>query len=104
MSYLTNYAFNKQIIESDIWDNLNMDTYKKGKIVHKDLTYSIKLKVIADSNNPFKIKSLVMEGNWKQFGVECGFEEGKMMRIKLFRYELHNQDAKNKTIPIFHVC
>ena len=104
MSYLINYALHKQIIESDIWDNLQMGTYKKGKIVHMDLTYSIKLKVIADTSNPLKIKSLVMEGNWNQFGLECGFEEGKMMRIKLFHYELHNEDAHNKTIPIFHVC
>lgn len=93
-----------KIIESDIWDDLNMEKYKQGQIVHMEWVYAIKLKVITETNNPFKVKTLVMQGNWNQFGIQCGFERGKMMRIKLVRYELHNEDGRNKAIPIFHVC
>ena len=81
-----------------------MEKYKRARITHMDWTYSIKLKVVTHRDNPFKIKSLVMQGNWKQFGLDCGFEEGKMIRIKLFRYELHIEDDYNKPMPIFHVC
>lgn len=52
-----------KIIESDIWDDLNMEKYKQGQIVHMEWVYAIKLKVITETNNPFKVKTLVMQGN-----------------------------------------
>ena len=81
-----------------------MEKYKEGQIAHMKWVYSVKLKVISDRNNPFKIRSLVMQGNWHQFGLDCGFEEDKMMRIKLVRYELQNLGGHIQKSPIFHVC
>ena len=83
---------------------LNMHKYKQGQIVHMEFVYSVKLKVIKHGDNPLKIKSLVMQGNWQQFGQDCGFEERKMLRIKLVSCKDQDEGGHNKKVPIFHVC
>lgn len=62
-----------------------MHKYRRAEITHMNWVYGIKMQMVLHKNNPFNIKALVMEGNWYQFGQDCGFEKNKMMRIKLVR-------------------
>ncbi|PWA49337.1 replication protein A 70 kDa DNA-binding subunit B [Artemisia annua] len=99
------YTFTtEEIIESNIWNDLGMQKYRKGEIVHRKWVYSVNLHVVTHEQDHSQIKSLVLEGNWYQFGQDCGFEEEKIMRIKLVRYEVQKLNDEILKIPIFHVC
>ena len=72
--------------------------------MHRKWVYSVNLHVVTREQDHSQIKALVLEGNWYQFGQDCGFEEEKMLRIKLVRYEVQKLDDEILKIPIFHVC
>ncbi|PWA56085.1 replication protein A 70 kDa DNA-binding subunit B [Artemisia annua] len=99
------YTFtSEEKIESNIWNGLGMQKYRKGEIVHRKWVYSVNLHVVTHEQDHNQIKALVLEGNWYQFAQDCGFEEEKMLRIKLVRYEVQKIDDEILKIPIFHVC
>ena len=81
-----------------------MQKYRKGEIVHRKWVYSVNLHVVTHEQDHSQIKALVLEGNWYQFGQDCGFEKGKILHIKLVRYEVQKLDDEILKIPIFHIC
>ncbi|PWA40629.1 replication protein A 70 kDa DNA-binding subunit C [Artemisia annua] len=91
-------------IESNIWNDLGMQNYRKGEIVHRKWVYSVNLHVVTHEQDHSQIKALVLEGNWYQFGQDCGFKKEKILRIKLVRYEIQKLVDEILKIPIFHVC
>ncbi|PWA33433.1 replication protein A 70 kDa DNA-binding subunit B [Artemisia annua] len=76
----------------------------KGRDHAQKWVYSVNLHVVTHEQDHSQIKALVLEGNWDQFGQDYGFEEEKILRIKLVRYEVQKLDDEILKIPIFHVC
>lgn len=57
-----------------------------------------------DARDPMKTNHVVMRGNWRQFGRDCGFVEPKMMRMKWVDTVTEIKDGEQIQVPVFHVC
>ena len=47
---------------------------------------------------------LNIKGNWLQFGKDCAFDDGRMMRLKLVRIQTRYVAGSEDRVPVFHVC
>ncbi|GJY99669.1 hypothetical protein Tco_0517099 [Tanacetum coccineum] len=62
-----------------------MHTYKKAYVVNRHIQYPMVVQMVVHKKKPLRNNHVVLKGNWRGFGMDCGFVEPKMMRVKLVR-------------------
>ena len=73
-------------------------------LMHVDVSFPVKVVRVKDSSRPNRNHQVKMIGNFKNFGIECGFKLGKIMRFKLVNKVVKVVEGEECEIPVFDVC
>ena len=81
-----------------------MHTYTKAYVVHRNVRFPMRIEMVVHTTQPERTNHVVMKGNWRAFGKDCGFVQPKMMRFKMVRIIPEYVQGRQIQVPIFHVC
>lgn len=91
----------------DFDDKQQLRSCTRAKLVHKNVMgvgFQMAAEMVFKHDDNTMKDVLTLKGKWSEFGRDCGFDNGRMMRLKLIRIQTRYVAGSEDGVPLFHVC